>query len=182
MDWNKVISGLLVLMILVPAGGQSLEAGLNYYAGLAHSQGFEPGSNGLSLDIAWLNCISENFQVLGGMEFGFTGWGNQVLVPLAARWGKDHQVELEILNGMALYRQGPHYVGGAGAAWVYTFFRQKRHRLVVLAGLRFSVQPGYRDVSSIYSYLDLPLKVRWQFGKSAQRRMGHEDQLNELSH
>ena len=30
--------------------GQSCEIGLNYYNGIAHSQGFEVGSNGLSLN------------------------------------------------------------------------------------------------------------------------------------
>ena len=77
---------------------------------------------------------------------------------------KDNQVEAEILNGMALYRQGSHYVCGAGASYVYTLFRQKKHRLVLSAGLRFTIQPAYRNFSSIYSYLDLPLRIRWQFG------------------
>jgi len=167
MDSTKAIPGLalVLLLALLPARGQVFETGLNYYAGLSHTLGFEPGGNGLSLDVSFVHSVSEQLRVLGGVELGTTGWGNQVLVPLAARWGTVHQAELELLNGMALYRQGPRYVAGGGIYYVYTLFSQKKHRLVLSAGLRLTVQPSYREFSGIYSYLDLPLRIRWQFGR-----------------
>jgi hypothetical protein len=167
LDSTKAIPGFVMILMLAlsPARGQVCEIGLNYYAGLSHTLAFEPGGNGVSLDALYVQSISEELQALGGVEMGTTGWGSQLLFPLAARWGNNHQVELEILNGMALYRQGPRYVAGAGASYVYTLFRQKKHRLVLSAGLRVTVQPAYREYSNIYSYLDLPLRIRWQFGR-----------------
>lgn len=164
MDSTKAIPGLalIVLLVLAPARGQLVETGLNYYAGLSHTLAWEMGSNGFSLNAQYLHTISEEFQALGGVEFGISGWGSQLLLPLAARWGKNHQAEFEILNGMAVYKQGPRYVAGAGVSYVYTLFRQKKHSLVLSAGLRVTIQPAYREYSGIYSYLDLPLRIRWQ--------------------
>jgi hypothetical protein len=165
LDSTKTIPALAVILLLVlsPVRGQFIETGLNYYAGLSHSQAWEVGSNGLSLNAQYLHSISQQLQALAGVELGTTGWGSQLLFPLAARWGNHHQAELEILNGMALYRQGARYVAGAGASYVYTLFRQKKHRLVLSAGLRLTIQPAYREYSGIYAYLDLPLRIRWQF-------------------
>lgn len=168
LDWTKTIAGIALITLLgvSPTGAQVFETGLSYRAGLWHSLGFEPGSNGLSLDALYVHSLSERLLAQGGLELGTTGWGSQLLFPLAARWGTNHQVELEILNGMALYRQGPRYVTGGGISYVHVLFREKKHRLVLSAGLRITVQPSYREYSSIYSYLDLPLRIRWQFGST----------------
>ena len=163
MDWNKVIISLFIIGIfrLDSVVGQSFETGVNYYAGIAHSEGFEPGSNGFSLDATYLYELTENLSAHGGLELGISGWGSQVLAPLGARFGEKHQLDLELLNGLALYHQGAGYVGGFGAYYVYTFFADNRHRLTLSAGLRFSIQPSYRKYSELYYYLDLPLRIRW---------------------
>ncbi len=163
MDWNKFIISLFVIAIYCMDSvlGQSFETGVNYFPGIAHSEGFESGSNGFSLDATYLYELKENLSAHGGLELGISGWGSQVLVPLGARYGEKHQLDLELLNGLALYRQKAGYVGGFGAYYVYTFFGDKRHRLTLSAGLRFSIQPSYRIYSNLYYYLDLPLRIRW---------------------
>jgi hypothetical protein len=168
MDWIKTSVCLFFFATLVfqQTEGQSFETGLNYYPGIVHSEGFELGSNGFSLDVSYLHELPYGFIARGGMEFGVSGWGSQLLIPLGARFGKDHQVDLELLNGVALYQQEGGYVAGGGVYYVYTFFRNQKHRLVLSAGLRYTIQPSYRDYSKLYSYLDLPMGIRWQFGQT----------------
>jgi hypothetical protein len=168
MDWIRT------LFIIITAGiffstavvGQSFETGLNLPLGLAHSSGFEPGTNGFGLEVSYLHKMPKEITAHGGLELGITGWGSQVLLPLGVRFGNRHQLDIELLNGLALYRQGSQYVTGAGAYYVYTLFRNRKHRLVISAGLRFTIQPSYREYSDLYAYLDLPIRLRWQFGKS----------------
>lgn len=164
MDWIKTLVIVLILVIFRPdpAVGQSFETGVNYYPGIAHSNGFEVGSNGFSVDLTYLYRLSESLSTHGGLELGISGWGSQILVPLGVRFGTKHQLDLELINGLALYHQGNKYVGGAGIYYVYTFFPNSRHQLVLSAGLRFSFQPSYREYSDLYSYLDLPLRLRWK--------------------
>lgn len=164
MDWNKATIILLSLGIfcLNPVAGQSFETGVNYYPGIAHSEGLEPGSNGFSVDVSYLYVVAQNLSTYGGLELGISGWGNQVLVPLGVRLGARHQLDAELLNGLALYQQGSRYVGGAGVYYVYAFFPNSKHQLVLSAGLRFSIQPAYREYSDLYYYLDLPLRIRWK--------------------
>lgn len=167
MDWNKTLWIFIagILFFLKPTIGQSFETGLNIPIGIAHNDGFETGANGLSLQMTYLQQLRTGFSAHGGMEFGYTGWGSQLLLPLGVRLGETNQLDLEFLNGVALYHQGGHYIGGAGAYYVYPLFRDKKHRMVLSAGLRFTIQPAYRNYGSQFFYLDLPLRIRWQFGQ-----------------
>jgi hypothetical protein len=172
MDWIRTFVCLFFFgtLFLQQTKGQSFETGLNYYPGIAHSEGFEIGSNGFSLDVSYLHELPYGFSARGGMEFGVSGWGSQILIPLGARFGKDHQVDLELLNGTALYRQEGAYVVGGSVYYVYTLFRNQKHRLVLSAGIRYTIQPSYRKYSNLNAYLDLPVGIRWQFGQTAASR------------
>jgi hypothetical protein len=164
MGWIRqtAIIAVPALLFSIQARGQVFETGVNLNAGIIHSNGFELGGNGFSLNGTYLHSMSAGLMIYGGAEFGITGWGSHVLFPLGIRWGEMHQVDLELINGMALYRQGNQYVAGAGAYYVHAFFTSGRHRLVVSAGLRFTIQPAYKEYSSIYYYLDLPLRIRFR--------------------
>lgn len=163
MDLNRIsLLFLLGLMFLSKTGhGQQVELGLNLYAGLAHTQGWEPGMNGTSMNFDYLHGVSDKLQVKGGLELGYTGWGSQGLLATGIRYGGPNAIELEILNGMAFYQQGPNYVFGAGAAYTRSFFNEGKNRLLLSIGLRFSIQPAYKTYSPIYSYFDIPLRISW---------------------
>jgi hypothetical protein len=118
------------------------------------------GMNGTSLNLEYLHPVRERHSLRGGLEFGYTGWGSQVLLSTGYRFGNGHGMELEVLNGMALYRQGVNYVVGTGAAWEWTMAKG-RNGLLISSGIRFSMQPAYEKYSDVYAYVDLPLRIRW---------------------
>lgn len=163
MDWIRGAPFFCMLLFTtgISSLGQDTELGVNVNAGLAHTGKFDPGMNGFSLNTDYLHSIGENLALKGGLEIGITGWGSQLLIATGIRWGGVDQVELEFLNGMALYQQGPNYVFGAGAYYSRTLFSGNRNRLLLSAGLRFSIQPAYSAYSSVYTYFDLPLRMRW---------------------
>ena len=167
MGWTRNIFLALVLCLATKVNcfAQSFELGASIYPGIAHSSGFELGSNGFSLDFDYLHILTSHSHIHGGVELGITGWGSQLLIPTGFRWGRTAHLDLEWLNGMALYQQGAHYVFGAEASYVHTFFKRKKHRLILSTGLRYTIQPAYKAFSPIYAYLDLPIRIHWGFGK-----------------
>ncbi len=158
MDWIKSspVICLLLFASALSSLGQRTELGVNVNAGMAYTGKFDPGMNGFSLDADYLHTIGDNLKLKGGFEIGITGWGSQLLIATGIRWGGVDQVELEFLNGMALYQQGPNYVFGAGTYYCRTLFRGNRNTLLSSAGLRYSIQPAYSEYSSIYTYLICP--------------------------
>ncbi|MBN1952977.1 MAG: hypothetical protein JW801_17365 [Bacteroidales bacterium] len=156
---------ILGTFALFPVRGQFVEAGLNVPVGLAHSAGFDFGGNGLGLEVDYLHVFSPKLKARGGFEFGYTGWGNQILLPLGVRFGEKHQMELELVNGPALYEQQNGYVTGGGVYYTYTLFGDSMPRLKISIGLRCTVQPSYREYSNLYTYFDLPVRLHWQFGR-----------------
>ncbi len=163
MDLNRVsLLFILVILTLSKTGhGQQLELGINLYTGMAHTQGWEPGMNGASLNFDYLQGVTDGVLVKGGIESGL----HRVGQPGASchrdqvRWSQRFGVE--ILNGMAFYQQGPNYVFGAGAAYTRSLFNEGKNRLLLSIGLRFTIQPAYRSHGPIYSYFDIPVSIRW---------------------
>lgn len=163
MDWTRitVCMGLMLLTTVLRSKAQEMELGVNVVPGIAYSGVFSPGMNGFSLDADYIHTLGDRIELKGGLELGLTGWGSQVLMSTGARWGSVNKVEMEILNGMALYQQGPNYVFGAGAYYCRSFFQGKKNQLLISGGLRYTIQPAYKTYSSIYTYFDLPLRFRW---------------------
>lgn len=158
-----VFAGLFCLLSGLQA--QRFELGLSAYPGLAHNQGFEAGMNGISLNFRYLFTLEQDLVLSGGLEAGYSGWGSQLLFPLGICYGRAHLIGARLLNGMALYRQGPQWVGGLELYYGYVLFREKKHQLILSAGLRYIAQPAYRAYGPIYSYFDLPLGISWRFGQ-----------------
>ena len=173
MGWNKnIFLGLaLCLTINNNSYAQSFELGASIYPGIVHSSGFELGSNGFSLNLDYLHNLTSGSHFRGGLELGICGWGSQLLIPAGFRWGRTAQLDLELLNGVALYQQGGHYVFGTGVSYVHTFFKGKKHQLILTTGLRYTIQPSYKAFSPIYAYLDLPIRIRWGFGKAERPKI-----------
>jgi hypothetical protein len=117
--------------------------------------------NGSAIKLSYLHTLEGDIRLLGGMEAGITGWGSQVLLGTGIRKGTLHQVEVEILNGMALYKGRSPYVFGLGSTYVRHLAGKRKHRLLLSAGLRFTLQPAYREYSDLFFYIDLPLQIRW---------------------
>ena len=163
MDLNKagLLSLLLFFAISIRAYAQHLELGINQYTGIAHTLEWEAGFNGFSLDFDYFHRVGEKSTLKGGMELGYTGWGSQGLMAIGFRYGSANALDVAILNGMAFYQQGPAYVFGSEASYTRSFFNEGKNRLLLSIGLRYSIQPAYSAYSSIYSYLDLPLRIRW---------------------
>lgn len=161
---------MALILVAGSSNAQSFELGASVYPGIAHSSGFEVGSNGFSLNMDYLYILTSDTRLHSGLELGITGWGSQLLIPAGFRWGRTAQVNLELFNGVALYQQQSHYVFGAGASYVHTFFKGEKHWLILSAGLRYTIQPAYKAFSPIYAYLDLPLRISWGFGKHSQAK------------
>lgn len=163
MDLNRKTRLIMLLLLPISIMGfaQQLETGLNVSPSLAHSQGFEPGMNGSSLNLDYLHKAGERISLKGGLELGYTGWGSQGLISTGLRYGEINAFEAEILNGMAFYQQGPKYVFGTGAYYSRSFFTEGKNRLLLSLGLRYTIQVGYKEFSPLYSYIDIPLRIRW---------------------
>jgi len=163
MDLNSktpmIILALLLLSIM--GFGQQLETGVSINPSLAHAGGFETGMNGGSLNLDYLHRVGEKISLKSGLELGYTGWGSQGLMAAGIRYGGVNALEAEILNGLAFYQQGPNYVFGTGAYYSRSFFTEGKNQLLVSLGLRYSIQPGYKKISPLYSYIDIPLRIRW---------------------
>ena len=151
----------LLLVISLRGYSQQLETGINIYPGLAHSQGVDPGMNGSSLNLDYLHKVGELTFLKGGLELGYTGWGSQGLIATGLRYGGINAFEAEILNGIAFYQQGSNYVFGTGAYYSRSFFTDGKNRLLLSLGIRYTLQPAYKEFSPIYSYIDFPLRIRW---------------------
>lgn len=163
MNLNKasLLSLVLFLVISIKGYAQQLELGVNQYTGIANTLEWEAGFNGFSLDIDYFHSVGEKTTLKGGMELGYTGWGSQGLMALGFRYGDVNSLDVSILNGLAFYQQGPAYVFASEASYTRSFFNEGKNRLLLSIGLRYSIQPAYSTYSSIYSYLDLPLRIRW---------------------
>lgn len=163
MDLNKAKLNTLLLFLVISIKGyaQHLELGINQYTGIAYTREWEAGFNGFSLDIDYFHSVGEKITLKGGVELGYTGWGSQGLMAIGFRYGEVNSLDVAILNGMAFYQQGPAYVFGSEAFYTRSFFNEGKNRLLISIGLRYSIQPAYSAYSSIYSYLDLPLRFRW---------------------
>lgn len=152
---------ILLLFDFYQGSGQQLELGINFIPGLAHTQQWEAGMNGAGFNVDYLHPVKEDISLRGGVELGYTGWGSQGLMALGFVYGSTNALELELLNGMAFYQQGPNYVFGCGASYIRSFFNQGKNLLILSIGLRYSIQPAYRSYGPIYSYLDIPIQLRW---------------------
>lgn len=163
MDLNKAkLFKLLIFICLSVSGyGQQLELGMNQYTCIAHTGGWEAGLNGLSLNLDYYQVAGEKTKLKAGMEAGYTGWGSQWLVAAGLRYGGTNSLDVAILNGMAFYQQGPAYVFGSEASYTRSFFKEGKNHLLLSLGLRYSIQPAYSKYSLIYSYVDIPLRIRW---------------------
>jgi len=156
-------------MVPAVAGNcQKMELGLNLYPGLAHTKGWDPGMNGAGMEIDYLHMLGAKVQIKGGLELAYCGWGSQGLMTLGIRYGGANALEAEILNGLAFYRQGPSYLFGSGMYYTRSFFRGGKNQLSLSIGLRYTLQPAYKAYSPIYSYVDLPIRIRWSRQLSIQ--------------
>ena len=162
MDSNKPAILLLLVLFSSPMlNGQQFELGLNILPGLAHSKGFEPGMNGLDLEVAYVHPLEPAGSIKGAICAGYTGWGAQTLLATGYRTRGRNAIEAMLINGMALYRHQPAWVGGVQASWVGSLFPGGKNELGISAGMRFSMQPAYRDTGPLWYYLDLPLRISW---------------------
>jgi len=152
---------LALLLLSIMGFSQQLETGISIYPSLAHSGGFETGMNGGSLNLDYLQRVREKIILKGGLELGYTGWGSQGLLATGFRYGGVNALEAEILNGLAFYQQGSNYVFGTGVHYCRTFFQEGKNQLLLSLGLRYSIQPAYKEISPMYSYIDIPLRIRW---------------------
>jgi len=162
MRWNKLLLLLaLTAGIALEAHAQYLETGLKAYPVIAHSQGMEWGMNGTGVELTYLHRLESEVLLKGGFEAALCGWGSQLLVPLGCRLGGQHDLEGSLINGIALYQQAPAWVGGLELSYVLSFLSAKKNALVLSAGLRFIIQPAYKEYSPLYYYLELPLRISW---------------------
>lgn len=158
---NRFIGIILLLSIFFYGFGQSLELGVNILTGIAHTQQWEPGMNGAGLNLDYLHPLTEEINIKGGVELGYTGWGSQGLLVLGGRYGAENAVGIELLNGLAFYQQGLNYVFGCGASYTRSFFNEGKNLLLLSIGMRYTIQPAYKSYGPIYSYFDIPLQIRW---------------------
>ena len=168
MIWNKYHISILIMLLVQSLHAQHMELGLQSRTTLAHSSGAEMAMNGWDLSLSYSHHLDQDIFIRGGMEWGYAGWGGQMLFVSALAYGQKNQAELEILNGMALYRQKNSYIFAAGVRFRHLFFHPGRNKLILSAGFRYSIQPAYKDYSGIYSYLDFPIRISWA-------RMLHRD-------
>jgi len=154
--------------------GQSSELGLKLFSNLASSnQQFETKSSAFSLNGGALlfdykqPCKETKYNYNLGIEFSFTDWGTQILSRVGASTPINDALEVEVilLNGLALYVDKPTYVFGGEANVFYLISIKNKNRIKLNVGLRFSQNSKYKTVGN-FRFIDLPIGVSWLFGNS----------------
>jgi len=169
----------VVLLILISIGGnangQSFEVGLMSFPSLIginqqyESMSFNPSLNGGGLKFSYTHPIkTSNFQYIFGAELSYVDWGTQLISRIGAstfiKKNNKFGIELNLLNGIALYVKKSAYVfGGEGNVFFYLPVKQK-NRIKLSAGLRFTQNNQYKTIG-YFRYLDVPLSFSWKFGK-----------------
>jgi hypothetical protein len=160
---NKYCFILLLFIFTFPAEikAQQLSGGFSLNEGLFIGKQFDPGLNGFSLSLQYNHPINTDLAYKAGLEYGLVGWGSQFLLSTGIMLGGEHQFTLEILNGFAPYRQKLNYLFGGGIGYLKVFFINDKNLVHVSVGLRYLLQPDYKNYSSNYFYFDIPLKIAW---------------------
>jgi len=164
----------LPILFYFNSNAQKLHLETHFFPSLAYQNTFETGYNGTAFALEYQKTLTSDWDLLAGLEYGFIGWGNQGLVELglSRNFIKKEKIslnaELVFLNGLAWFRPKSLYVWGGMLGATFTWNIRKKSSLTVGTGIRYTQCPAYKDFSSIYSYLDIPLQMGWQidFGKA----------------
>lgn len=147
-----------------PLQAQSFEAGVSYLQGIRYTNAWDlyRGGTEVSLDFrlpkgAWL--------LHAGLDFRTVQWGSQLALSLGTSREVARRVEVgaELQNGLALFRESPLYTLGITARVHYMFWDRAKFKAGVSSGVRYTVCPGYRKYSPIYSVWELPFGIFVRF-------------------
>ncbi len=132
---------------------------------------FDPGMNGAALSAGMYIPLSNSWNTAVAAEFGAAGSGNytalsagfQKMVSLKIP-GMVFCPEMNILQGMALFRPSSIYMLGLEQVNFFGFNFRNGSRAGLILGLRYYGFPGYASFSNIYDFLDIKTGIRYQFG------------------
>jgi len=166
----KTIFYFFMFVCSISATAQNLNFEIDLFPSLSYGSDFDAGYNGTGFSIEYQHPLTEKWNALGGIEYGFVGWGNQGLVELgvARKLVEKEKMSLQgefiLLNGLAWFRPKSLYVWGGEVNVVSVFPIRKKSSISLSLGLRYSQCPAYKDYGMINSYLDIPVKIGWRIG------------------
>ena len=125
---------------------------------------YELGFSGAGLKVDLISPINDSrVSLINGVEFSFQGWGSQLLANNGISFriidkGKFGLVaKLHVLNGIALLKTNPLYVGGIEILPQISYSINKKMFIYLNTGIRYSACPQYRQYGPIWSYFDVPI-------------------------
>lgn len=154
---------ILLSASIAYAGDWDFEA--SYRQGLLYADRWDPGFSGAGLStMAWK---SAPFGSIGaGLELGAIGGAWHVAIPVAYRYeylrwdGFSLGLDIELDNGVALYRPAPLWLWGAAIRQSISMDMGNRWALGLSLGLGYSACPGYEAIAAgPFSSTDLIVKL-----------------------
>jgi hypothetical protein len=128
------------------------------------------GWNGAGLGISRFFAHRPSTRIEAGAEYGFNGIAHYLFLKggyhYAARindtkWS--YTAGGYVLQGAALFRQNPLYMGGAGITGSINFRVSDGLAIGFSAGIRWYISPAYGKYALSNRYLDLPIGLHFRF-------------------
>lgn len=130
-----------------------------------------PGTalNGLSLLVNYHHEMTEKWSVGGGLEFQGNSFGNHLLLQLQtsyflydkSNWSTN--VNVQVGNGIAMYRPNPLYTFNTRLLIFENFKTTKKHQWSFGTGFQYITTPAYSNYSSKHAAFNFPMVVKYRF-------------------
>lgn len=161
---------LAIFVLLIPIGkSQEVGFSLMAYPSAGYNLVFEPGMNGTGVSVFYNRQKFKKLNLSLSGEYAVTTWGNQAFFGLGINrtWISQNRFQLgtygHLLNGIAFYKPKSLYVFGVDTRMVANYYLFQDIKLFLGLGVRYTLNPGYRDYGIIETSLDLPLELGMKF-------------------
>lgn len=124
---------------------------------------------GASLQVNYKKPWNEKINLLAGLEGQINSWGNHVFLIVGGeytyftneKWSSN--VLLNLGNGFALFEPMPLYSFNTKGQIFWNYHTRKQNNWGIGVGVQFLVTPKYKNYSSIYSTVNMPITLRFNF-------------------
>ena len=155
---------LLLIGSMSTAKAQSIEISGHFLQGIRYTSqwGAFPGGTAVSATYIYSR---KHWNYRAGMDFRTVPWGSQLAVSLGMSKALHPRVEVEAYTqqGFALFRKKPLFTFAAGVEVKYVAVQKEKFVAGISMGNRYTLCPGYRKYSRIYSVNEIPIGLFVRF-------------------
>ena len=130
---------------------------------------FDNRFDGASFQMYYKKTFYEKLHFIAGIEGQINSWGNHVLLIVGGeyiyfkneRWSSN--VRLNIGNGIALFQPNLLYSFNSKGQIFWNYRTKKQNIWGIGVGLQLMITPEYKSYSSIYSTVNVPVTLQYNF-------------------